>query len=115
MLAADERQRERLQCIRDTSQALCRASDFESLFSMLHVEVAAALSPDTFFLGLYDDASHTIEVVRQAEFHTELPGGTFPLGQGLTSEVIRTKRPRLIRHWSLEAPRVQVQYLSGTP
>ncbi len=115
MIAADERQRERLQCIRDTSQALTRAVDFDGLFSMLHLEIVSALAADTFFLGLYDDASHTIEVVRQAEFNKELPGGTFPLGHGPTSEVIRTRRPRLIRRWSEEAPRVQVQYLSGAP
>src|SRR5215216_484149 len=115
MLAADERLRGRLQSIRDLSHALTRAVDFDGLFAILHLEVVSALDADTFFLGLYDEASHTIEVVRQAEFKAPLPGGTFPLGHGLTSEVIRTNRPRLIRHWSHEAPRVQVQYLSGTP
>jgi PAS domain S-box-containing protein len=115
MIGTHERQRERLQCIRDTSQALMRAVDFEGLFAILHLEVTSAVPADTFFLGLFDEASQTINVVRQAEFGVELPGGTFPLGHGPTSEVIRSHRSRLIRHWSVEAPRVQVQYLSGTP
>src|SRR3954467_10975006 len=113
MLVAGARQRERLQCIRNMSVALTRAVDVDALFSILHVEVLSALAADTFFLALYDDASHTIDVVRQAEFNVELPGGTFPLGGGLTSEVIRTNQSRLIRRWSDEAPRVQVQYLSS--
>jgi signal transduction histidine kinase len=68
-----------------------------------------------FFLGLYDAASQTVEVVWQVENGEELSGGSFPLGKGLTSQVIVTGEPRLIRHWTAEGPRVQVQYATGTP
>jgi signal transduction histidine kinase len=68
-----------------------------------------------FFLGLYDVASQTVEVVWQVENGKELSGGSFPLGKGLTSQVVQSGRPRLIRHWSDEGPRVQVQYATGTP
>jgi len=115
MVASRERQRTRLEHLRDVSHALARAADLESIFATLHHELAAALDAQTFFLALYDDVSGTIEVVRQADFDTELPGGTFPIGKGLTSDVIRTRRPRLIRRWSREAPPVQVQYVSSTP
>jgi len=81
----------------------------------LHRGVAASLAADTFFLALYDEVSRTVEVVRQVERGTELPGGHFPIGEGVTSEAILTRRPRLIRQWSQEAPRVRLQYASGTP
>jgi PAS domain S-box-containing protein len=68
-----------------------------------------------FFLGLYDEASQTVEVVWQVENGEELSGGSFPLGKGLTSQVIVTGSSRLIRHWTAEGPRVQVQYATGTP
>jgi signal transduction histidine kinase len=68
-----------------------------------------------FFLGLYDASSQTVEVVWQIENGKELSGGSFPLGTGLTSQVILSGEPRLIRHWMLEGPRVQVQYATGTP
>jgi signal transduction histidine kinase len=68
-----------------------------------------------FFLGLFDAASQTVEVVWQVENGEELSGGSFPLGKGLTSQVILAGEPRLIRHWSAEGPRVQVQYATGTP
>lgn len=115
MPTAGEAQRGSLERIRDLSRALTRAVDVDSLFAILHGEVGAALHADTFFLGLYDEVSRTIEVVRQADFEVELPGGTFPLGEGVTSDAIRSRQPRLIRHWSEEARPVQVQYLSSTP
>ncbi len=68
-----------------------------------------------FFLGLYDPASETVEVVWQIENGHELPGGSFPLGKGFTSDVLRTGHARLIKQWSREGPRVQVQYATGTP
>jgi signal transduction histidine kinase len=68
-----------------------------------------------FFLGLFDAASQTVEVVWQVENGEELSGGSFPLGKGLTSQVILSGESRLIRRWSNEGPRVQVQYATGTP
>jgi signal transduction histidine kinase len=85
------------------------------LFRVTQRETARALDAQTFFLGLYDEASKTIEVVRQFDSGVELAGGNFPLGTGLTSQVIRTRQSRLIRRWSLEGPPIQVQYASDTP
>jgi len=109
------RRREHLKLLRDVSQALAQSADLEALFAVLHSSVRAALAADTLLLGLYDGVSRTIHVVRQGEFNAALPGGTFPLGHGLTSDVIRTGHSRLIRHWSREGPPVQVQYLTQTP
>src|SRR2546425_8982 len=40
----------------------------------------------------------------------EHEGGSFPLGKGFTSEVIRTGLPKVIRHWSTEGPSVRLLY-----
>src|SRR3989442_15563331 len=65
----------------------------------------------TFFhCALYDEASATVQDVRQMDRGVEYPGGTFPLGKGFTSEVIRTGAPRLVRRWSAEGPPVQLLY-----
>src|SRR2546427_12439978 len=40
----------------------------------------------------------------------EHSGGSFPLGKGFTSEVIRTGAPRLVRRWSAEGPPVRLLY-----
>ena len=68
-----------------------------------------------FFVGLYDETSQMIQVVWQVERGLELPRGSFPLGSGFASQVILSGRAGIIRHWSREGPRVQVQYATGTP
>jgi len=55
-----------------------------------------------FLFALYDEASDTVRVVRQMDRGTEHPGGSFPLGKGFTSEVIRTGSSKLIRRWSTD-------------
>jgi signal transduction histidine kinase len=107
--------RRHLRSLRGLSQALARPVDLEELFRATHRETAAALEAKTFFLGLFDEASQTVEVVRQVESGVELAGGTFPIGNGFTSQVIRTRQSQLIRHWSHDGPAVQVQYASNTP
>jgi signal transduction histidine kinase len=97
------------------SRGLFGTHDLFELCRLLHETVARQMDATIFFLGLFDAASQTVEVVWQVENGEELSGGSFPLGKGLTSQVIMTGEPRLIRHWSAEGPRVQVQYATSTP
>jgi len=90
-------------------------TDIEQVFQRLHAELSRVVDTTGFLLGVYDEASQMVEVVGQMEAGVELPGGSFPLGHGFLSEVIRGRRPRHIRHWSVEGPPVQVQYATNTP
>jgi two-component system, OmpR family, phosphate regulon sensor histidine kinase PhoR len=76
----------------------------------VYSELAGVLEVNAFVLGLYDEANQIVNVVRQVHSGTELPGGSFPVGSGLTSEVIRTRQSRLIRQWSIDGPRWRVGY-----
>ncbi len=104
------RLRARLAALSAISQTAARALDLDQLFRAVYEGTSQALDVTGFILGLYDAGSQTVEIVRQMDSGVELRGGSFPLGTGFTSEVIRTRRPRLIRHWSRDEPRVQVQY-----
>lgn len=86
------------------------ARDLAELFRVLHDETARAMDATVFLFALYDEASAIVEVVRQMDSGVEHPGGTFPLGKGFTSDVIRTRAPRLIRRWSAEGPPVCLLY-----
>ena len=86
------------------------ATDFEDLFRTLHDETARVMDATVFLFALYDEASATVQVVRQMDSGVEHPGGRFPLGNGFTSEAIRTRVPRLIRRWSAEGPPVRLLY-----
>ena len=78
----------------------------------MHQTIAREMDATIFFLATYDETSRTVQVVWQVENGEELSGGSFPLGTGLTSQVISSGEPRLIGNWSVEGPRVQVQYAS---
>src|SRR5438552_17484649 len=80
------------------------ARDLAELFRALHEETARVMDATVFLFALYDETSATVQVVRQMDRGVEFPGGTFPLGKGFTSEVIRTGEPRLVRRWSAEGP-----------
>src|SRR6266446_3151703 len=86
------------------------ARDLAELFTALYDETARVMDATVFLFALYDEASATVQVVRQMDRGVEYPGGTFPLGKGFTSEVIRTAAPRLVRRWAAEGPPVQLLY-----
>src|ERR1700686_656952 len=107
--------REHLRALRGLGDALARPLDLLELFRATRRETSRALGAQTFFLGLYDTESQTVEIVRQFDSGVELAGGIFPLGSGLTSQVIRTRQSQLICRWSREGPPVQLQYATDTP
>jgi len=98
-----------------TGWGLVGTHDPVELCRLIYQTVARQMQTPAFFLGLYDPASQTFEVVWQVENGKELSGGSFPLGTGLSSQVVLTGQPLLIRHWSQEGPRIHIQYATETP
>src|ERR671935_2235407 len=86
------------------------ARDLAELFRALYYETARVMDATVFLFAVYDEAAKTVQVVRQMDRGVEHPGGSFPLGSGFTSEVIRTGAPRLIRRWSTDGPPVRILY-----
>lgn len=109
------RRQARLAVIGGVQQALAEPKDLEHVFRVLHRELGRVVDTTGFVLGLHDDSSQMVEIVGQIDAGVELPGGSFPLGNGVLSDAIRTRQPRHIRHWSVDGPRVQVQYATNTP
>lgn len=86
------------------------ARDLTELFRALYDESARAMDATVFLFAVYDEVSETVQVVRQMDRGVEHPGGSFPLGKGFTSEVIRSGMPKLIRRWSADGPPVRLLY-----
>jgi two-component system, OmpR family, phosphate regulon sensor histidine kinase PhoR len=106
---------QRLSVLNAVQQELANPSDVDQLFAVLQRELAKVMDATGLLLGHFDEVSQMVEIIGQMEAGKPLPGGSFPLGEGFLSKVIRTRQPRHIRHWSVEGPRVQVQYATGTP
>jgi PAS domain S-box-containing protein len=100
----------RLEPARPLEALAADARSLTELFHTLYEATARAMDATVFLFALYDEASETVQVVRQIDRGIEHPGGSFPLGKGFTSEVIRTGAPKLIRHWSTDGPPVRLLY-----
>jgi len=109
-LTSTEQLRARLEAASRLGALGADARDLTELFRVLYDETARVVDATVFLFALYDEASETVEVVRQMDRGAEHEGGSFPLGKGFTSEVIRTGLPKLIRRWSAEGPPVRLLY-----
>ena len=97
------------------SRAFAGPSDPGGMARAIYTALAEVLEAPIYFLALYDWAAQNVEIVWQLHCGLELPGGSFPLGNGFTSWVIRNRQPLLIRRWREEGPPVQVQYATDKP
>src|SRR5207245_7564186 len=110
LIASEKELRARLELANRLGALATGARDRAELFRALHEETARVMDATVFLFALYDEASATVQVVRQMDRGVEHEGGSFPLGKGFTSEVIRTGEPRLIRRWSAEGPPIRLLY-----
>jgi signal transduction histidine kinase len=108
-IANDEQLRARLELASRLGGIASDARDHVELFRVLYEETARVMDATVFLFALYDDVSQTVHVVRQIDRGEEHDGGSFPLGKGFTSEVIRKGTPRMV-HWSSEAPPIRLLY-----
>ena len=111
----DERRRARMRPLSLVSRAFARPLDMRGIAQTLHSALEPVLGAPIWFVGRYDQARQSVEVVWQMHDGVELPGGSFPLGNGFTSRVIRSRQSLLIASWSTEGPPVQVQYAAVKP
>ncbi|HEV8536243.1 MAG TPA: ATP-binding protein [Candidatus Limnocylindria bacterium] len=109
-LTADNELRARLEFASRLGALGAEARDLTELFRALNDEIARVMEATVFLFAVYDEASQTVEVIRQIDRGVEHEGGSFPLGKGFTSEVIRTAAPKLVRRWSTEGPPVRLLY-----
>jgi len=92
-----------------------RSIELKRLARAMYNQLRGLVEVPICFLGLFDESLQTVHVVWQVHEGVELPGGSFPVGSGFTSRVIRTRQPLLIRRWSGGGPRVQLEYATDKP
>ncbi|KAF0108765.1 MAG: putative signaling protein [Anaerolineaceae bacterium] len=86
-----------LEAITVTSQAISTANSLESLYKILHEHTRQKMGDINFLIALYEPATDSISVPYLYEKGEDLTSlDAFPLGEGLTSILIRTKQPLMI-------------------
>ncbi|HEX2883359.1 MAG TPA: GAF domain-containing protein [Candidatus Limnocylindria bacterium] len=94
----ETRQRnEELALVNDIGAALARQLEFSAIVDLVGERIRQVFSTNSIFIGIYDEATGLISFPYSVEegVRDEMP--PVPMGQGLTSEIIRTRRPLRLR------------------
>lgn len=85
-----------LQSLSALSQAISTETNLDNLFEILHRQIIQTVGDVNFLIALYDTSTQLIEIPYMTEGDQIVSIPNFPLGQGLTSIVIRTQQPLMI-------------------
>ena len=86
-----------LQIISNISQAISLESNLAPLYPIIHQQLESVMGEfSSFAIALYDAASETIRIPYLHEEGVLLEIPAFPMGEGLTSIVLRTRKPLLM-------------------
>jgi GAF domain-containing protein len=85
-----------LEAITQTSQLISSSKDLRELYETLHAQIRKTIGDYSFLIALYDPSTTAIQVPYMYEDDQVTSIEAFPLGEGLTSIVLRTLQPLLI-------------------
>ena len=87
---------EELETIAQTSQLISNSKDLDELYKTLHSQIRKIIGDFSFLLALYDSSTNSIQVPYMFEDGLVSSIESFPVGEGLTSILLRTMQPLLI-------------------
>ncbi|MBW8011711.1 MAG: GAF domain-containing protein [Chloroflexi bacterium] len=85
-----------LEVLNEFSQAIALESDKNQLFKLIHEQILHIMGEVDFYIALYDSATEHITFPYVFELGKVTHINPIPLGEGLTSTVISTRRPLML-------------------
>ena len=85
-----------LQSLAKISQAILVVTDLHELFEAIHEQIIQVIGEVDLAIALYDPSSDMISIPYAQEAGVKISLDAFPLGQGLTSILIRTQQPLML-------------------
>jgi GAF domain-containing protein len=85
-----------LQSLAKISQAISVVTDLNELFEAIHEQIIQVMGEVDLAIALYDPGSDMISIPYAHEAGEKISLDAFPLGQGLTSILIRTQQPLML-------------------
>jgi len=104
----------RLQVVNRIAAAVGKTLELDVLMETVYREVTPLFRSDAFFVALYDERNNELEFRLQVDEGTRVPPDRQRLGTGLTSWVIRNKKPLLIADFDRMPEDVPQPELYGT-
>jgi GAF domain-containing protein len=85
-----------LQTLESLGQAISSDTDLGGLYRLIHEKIVEVMGQVEFLIALYDPQTARIEIPYAYEGNEPVSFPPFPLGNGLTSIVIRNRQPLLL-------------------
>jgi putative nucleotidyltransferase with HDIG domain len=109
------RRAEQLAVVNRIAEAVNRTMTLSSLLELIYKEISASLRFEAFFIALYDARTDEVDFrIRVDQGTREAPLRVPRQSATLTSVVIETRQPVLIRDWEQESARFPAPALFGT-
>jgi len=89
--------------------------DLQSFYKLIHEQVRMVVGDFGFLIALYDGATNSINVPYLYEEGIFTSVDTFPIGEGLTSILIRTQEPLLLIEDTMKRATAMGAKISGKP
>ncbi len=102
--------------LRQISEAVDLRRDLEDLLGLIYSQVSRVLEIDNFYTALYDEVRKEFRMAFYVEERErrEPPNPRWPLGEGLTSQIVRQRAPIVTDNYLAECERRGVAH-SGKP
>ncbi len=96
LLTETDQRNAELALVNEIGGALAAQLDFQAITELVGERVRLLFDAQSMFIALYDPAANQISFPYEVEEGERYHSATMPLGEGLTSIVIRTREPLLI-------------------
>jgi transcriptional regulator with GAF, ATPase, and Fis domain len=91
-----ERRLDRLEVLDSISQAISYETDIEKLYKVIHEQITGVMGDVNLIIATYEKETNTIEIPYAFEENHVISIPPFELGDGLTSILIKTRKPLLL-------------------
>jgi GAF domain-containing protein len=85
-----------MEALISVNEAISSTTDLHSFFEVLHEQVKRVIGDYSFIIALYDEKKDTISIPFNYEEKKVTALESYPLGEGLTSILIRSRQPLLL-------------------
>jgi hypothetical protein len=111
-----ERRLAELESLWNISQSMAAEMDLQALYRVIHEQVNSIIGPiQSFAIVLYDQEHDMLSIPYMIEDDQTLDASPFPVGEGLSSIVIKNKQSLLLTHNSLEQSQALGAKFIGSP
>ncbi len=110
-----ERSLSNLQLLTNFSNRIVNETDPDRLYRLIHEQIQSILGDVDFYIALYDSITNHIEIPYLYEGEQPIKIDPFPMGEGLTSIVVRTQQPLMLVENTMERAKALGAKIVGEP